>query len=237
VTSAPAEETDATDRQPAASATPVLPSSPEPPTDVQPPTAATPRTYDLRQASKLYDFRLEVGSARPRGGGEDVGPRGELTILHKGTNQIAQRLRIASLGDSASNADYDPELLVEDFDFDGHEDFALRTCDRCGPYGAPTYSVFLFTPKSRTFVHSSAISRLTEASLASMRADAARKRLIIASKSGCCIHWSEEYEVSHGIPRLMKRETEEETTDDKCVLTVETRRKGGIMQRETRPCP
>jgi hypothetical protein len=237
---APVEEADTTDRQLPAPVAPVLPQLPEPSVELPlpglMPTAPMPRTYDLRRESKNYDFRLEVEPAQPRNGSEDVGPRGVLTIFHKGTNRVAQRVRIASLAESALYADYDPELLVDDFDFDGHEDFALHTADHLGPYGAATYSVFLFIPASQTFVHSPALSRLTEESLAPMRADAAKRRLVIASKSGCCIHWFEEYEVRRGVPRLMKRETEEVGSDDRCVLKVETRERGGGLRQEVRPC-
>ncbi|APR80627.1 Hypothetical protein A7982_05974 [Minicystis rosea] len=132
--------------------------------------------------------------------------------------------------------DYEPDIVVGDFNFDGHEDFALLTCDHCGPYGVASHSVFLFAPESKTFARSRELSRLAESSIVPMRADAARKRLIIASKSGCCIHWTEEHEVRGGIPRLMKRELEEVTADGACVSTSETRREDGRMQREKRPC-
>lgn len=226
----PAEEANTTARQFPAS----VPSrSPEPVVDLPlprlMPTAPMPRIYNLRRGSKNYDFRLEVEPVSPRNSSEDVGPPGELTIFNKGTTRVAQRIRIGALAESASYADYEPEVLVDDFDFDGHEDFALHTADHLGPYGTAAYSVFLFVSASQTFVHSPALSRLTEESLAPMRGDANRKRLVIASKSGCCIHWFEEYEVHRGVPRLMKRETEEVGADERCVLKVETRDRCGMQ--------
>lgn len=154
-----------------------------------------------------------------------------LGFFRKGKNQAIQRIRLASLAERASAPDYEPIILVNDFNFDGYDDFAVHK-DDFGSYGSPTYSVFLFAPAARQFGHSRELTRLTEISLDSLGVDKARKRLLTVSKSGCCIHWAEEYELHDGIPRLMKRETEQEEPDGPCVLTIETRRKAGGMRRE-----
>jgi hypothetical protein len=215
---------------------PVVPPPPSSLPSSDPPAAgATTPSYDLRQVSSLFDFRLEAGPAPTPASDDVTGPPGRLTIFRKGTTEIVQTVPIASLSEHALDPRYEPSLLVEDYDFDGHEDLALHTGD-AGPYGAPTYSVFLYAPATRTFTLSRALSELAATSIVPMRADAARKRLMIESKSGCCIHWGEEHELQGGAPRLMKRETEAEEPGGKCVLTVETRRGSGGMKRETRPC-
>ncbi|HRI70326.1 MAG TPA: hypothetical protein PK156_39110, partial [Polyangium sp.] len=196
----------------------------------------TARIYHLYRESSVYDFQLELEPAPPRNGNEVRGPKETLTIFRKGTTQVVQRLRISSQSERALNLDYQPTILVNDFNFDAYEDFAIHTGD-FGPYGSSTYSVFLFAAASRSFVYSRALSGLTEISLAPLRVDTARRLIFTASKSGCCIHWSEEYEVRRGIPRLMKRETERETPNGRCESTLETRRKDGSMQRKTRQCP
>lgn len=193
------------------------------------------RIRHLRRTSKLYDFRLDVGPPQPRYGDEVAPPSGELTIVHRGTGRVVQRIHLAELSEHLSDSDDDPSILVEDYDFDGHEDLAARTGDS-GPHGAPTYSVFLFAPASRTFAYSRALSRLMEESLGPIDVDASRRRLITGSKGGCCIHWSEEYEIQRGVPRLMARETVDSISDDGCVVTLETRRGDGGMRREKRPC-
>lgn len=221
----------------------VVPSQPDlpersaelPSCDPMPAAEPTPRARDLRRASKLYDFRLEASAAGSRCGDEVGDPPGRLTIFRKGTRKVVQRVRLASLSQRALGSDDDSPILVDDFDFDGHEDLAVHTGDS-GPYGSATYGVFLFVPASGTFVHAPAWSRLAEESLAPLRADAARRRLVVASKSGCCVHWVEEHEVRGGVPRLVKRETEELDSEDRCVLTVETRRRGGGLRREKRAC-
>lgn len=199
------------------------------------PADTTVRIHDLHRTSTIYDFRLEVLPAKPQKGNEVQSPKGKLTIFRKGTTRVVQRLRLASLAMGASEPEYEPILLVNDFNFDGHEDFAIHK-DDFGSYGSATYAVFLFVPAKRKFAHSRELSQLTELSLGAVEVDAARKRLLTASKSGCCKHWSEEYELHHGIPRLMKRETEEEASNGTCILTIETRRKDGGMRRKTEAC-
>ncbi|APR82690.1 Hypothetical protein A7982_08039 [Minicystis rosea] len=161
-----------------------------------------------------------------------LGPPGKLTILQKGTSRVVQQLHIASLPERASAPGYEPSVLVDDFDFDGHEDFALHTGDAGD---GETYSVFLFVPASRTFVLSRALSQLTELSLAPLQVDAARKRLIIASNRGCCNRWAEEYAVHQRFPLLMRRETESKGTDGGC-LTIEMREKDGVMRQQLVHC-
>jgi hypothetical protein len=233
------EEIGSGNPQPSPSVLPFLPSLPEQSDELPPPgllpAGSSARTYDLHPASKSYSFRLEVGGARPRKGEDPAGPPAKLTVFRKGTGQVVQHLRIPSLAARALDPDYEPPLLVQDFNFDGHEDIAVHTGDS-GPYGAATYGVYLYSSASRTFVHAPALSRLTEESIAPMRADASRRRLVIASKSGCCIHWSEEYDVRGDLPILMKRETEELGADDVCLLTVEERQQGGVLRRKKRAC-
>jgi hypothetical protein len=81
-----------------------------------------------------------------------------------------------------------------------------------GPYGGPTFTVFLATA-SGDFVRSEALSRLTEETLGLFQVDMKRKRLVTLSKSGCCFHVTEELAMVNGKPVPVSRETEDGTGD------------------------
>jgi hypothetical protein len=67
-------------------------------------------------------------------------------------------------------------INVADFDFDGHADFAVQNGND-GPYGGPTYSVYLYDNASKQFVLSDELSTLTSETLGMFQVDAKRKRL------------------------------------------------------------
>jgi len=132
---------------------------------------------------------------------------------------------------------YGPLFLVEDFDFDGREDFAIRE-GHSGPYGSPTYSIFLFSVAAGVFLRSSALSDVAEQSLGQLTLDASNHTLRIASKSGCCVHWFEWYAIEDGQPRLVKRETNDDSGAGgrPCTVTTELFPAIGNAVQATRGC-
>ncbi|PXX49895.1 XAC2610-related protein [Aquitalea magnusonii] len=84
-------------------------------------------------------------------------------------------------------------INVADFDFDGHADFAVQNGND-GPYGGPTYSVYLYDTTSKQFVLNDELSTLTGETLGLFQVDAKRKRLRTLAKSGCCYHETTDYQ-------------------------------------------
>lgn len=125
--------------------------------------------------------------------------------------------------------------MVDDFNFDGHEDLAVHDANSAS-YGGPSYSVFLYRPEGARFLRSSPFSDLSEASLGFPEISRARRRLRTFSKSGCCVHWTSEYEIVRDTPRWVRTETEETLADDQCVLTIDERASDGRWTRSTAPC-
>lgn len=180
-----------------------------------------------------YDFRFDWAP----GTGRTVPPgvferRGVLSLYFKGERTPNQRFEVDTwLSDGES-----PEIRVDDFDFDGHEDFAVHDANSAS-YGFPSYSVYLYRPLRRQFERSAAFSDLSEASLRLPQTNRELRRLRTFSKSGCCVHWVSEYDVASGTLRRVRTETEEELADESCVLTVEERAPDGRWTRATRACP
>ncbi|MGY4514564.1 XAC2610-related protein [Lysobacter sp. HA18] len=103
-------------------------------------------------------------------------------------------------------------LIAGDFNFDGHDDLALRTGDD-GSYGGPTYDVFVFDARSGRFVEDGALGSLTQETLGMFEVDAKRHRIGTWAKSGCC--WHEYVEYTNGAKGLVAvyRRTEDATRD------------------------
>ncbi|NUO48626.1 MAG: hypothetical protein HOV80_07190 [Polyangiaceae bacterium] len=201
----------------------------------QNPRAAEGRTFDLRDASTKYDFRIALLPPAPKSEDEASGPGGAITVFAKGQTIPIHQLIVEDIGPAAFEESYEPELTVGDFDFDGEEDFALHVADD-GPYGSPTYAVFVHRAKGDPFILSKALTELTQESMGFFDVDATKRRIRTSSKSGCCIHWQSDYMIVGGEPRRIRTETQDALSDG-CQIIVETLSKDGKWKRATRPCP
>jgi hypothetical protein len=220
----------------------------------RPARAAAPQTFALSSSSPHLAFRLTMP------GGCTVGDRGtcegpaELAVFRKDpqgrasptplqTEHLANVVvPFASPGvplvDSTRLYDDQGVVDVGDFDFDGREDFAVQV-GHDGPYGGPTFVVYLDSPRAGRFVASDPLSELTRTTLGMFQVDAARRRLVTLAKSGCCWHETTEYEVAGGRPVAVVVVTEDAITEDGFVVTTSRRLVDGRWrtrtQRRARP--
>lgn len=88
-------------------------------------------------------------------------------------------------------------LIFEDFNFDGHEDLAIRNGNNSN-YSGPSYDVYVFNVTKKKFVLSDELTELATNNLGMFQTDQKRKRLITFAKSGCCWHITTEYAVVPG---------------------------------------
>jgi hypothetical protein len=171
---------------------------------------------------------------------------GEVVVFLKDSAAVLQRLKFETLDlvadehgqplvNSSHLYDYQGTVNVGDFDFDGHEDFAVQDSQQ-GSYGGPTFRVFLFSPGAGTFVRSEALSNMTHETLGMFQLDAKRRRLITFAKDGCCMHETDEYAVVRGALVLMAS-VEEDATHDRYVLVTSGHLEGGKWRTATRRQP
>jgi hypothetical protein len=219
---------------PSSNASPQSTASAVPPS-VEPPALQLfpPGPYDIRGASTHYDFRLTLDedcSPDALGGGVCIAP-GSLRIFPKGSDVAVQDVSLESIavveddrGQPLVNAarlyDWQGTLEIGDFDFDGHEDFAVQDSEQ-GPYGGPTFQVFLYRPASSRFERSDELSDLTRQTLGFFQVDARRKRITTFAKSGCCYHVTEQYAVRRGALVMVSRVTEDAMYDGPVHVTTE----------------
>ncbi len=147
-----------------------------------------------------------------------------------------QSIRLKELFRNVPRGPYVPDALVADFNFDGHVDFAIVEQERSGPYGANTYAALLYSPRYRSFVYAEQLTRAGRYYFGFFSVAADKKRLLGYSKSGCCIHWTDEYALIGNVPRRMRSTTRTDEVDDSCTLTTEVRRSDGHWEEHSRPC-
>jgi hypothetical protein len=118
-----------------------------------------------------------------------------LTVRSAVTGAELQQLELESVVldlDEEQPAHWRATLEDDDFDFDGHRDLAIPDTQE-GPYGSTTYAAFLLDPRRGALVLSEELSDLTRENMGLFQVDGQRRRLVVSSKSGCCIHSRDEY--------------------------------------------
>ncbi|HEY5239848.1 MAG TPA: hypothetical protein VIJ22_00215 [Polyangiaceae bacterium] len=128
-------------------------------------------------------------------------------------------------------------LIVGDFDFDGRDDFAVQV-GHDGPYGGPTFAVYLDTPAKGRFVEAAAFSELTRTTLGMFGVDAKHRHITTIAKSGCCWHeW-----ITYAVVRraLVPVATHTESIgfgEDNVLTTTDERLAGGRWRTTTTTRP
>jgi hypothetical protein len=163
------------------------------------------KTFDLKDASKYFDIKVSVEECDQY---SCVG-QASFSFYKKGANTPYQVIKLPNtqiILDEKSKTEAQVTMIyanqsvvnVGDFNFDGLEDIAI--CD--GPngiYGEPAYQVYLSSRSTGKFVHSPAFSELGQYS-GMFEVDKKKKTLQTMSKSGCCWHAVEEYQVIKNRP-------------------------------------
>jgi hypothetical protein len=130
---------------------------------------------------------------------------------------------------------YDVQGVIDvgDYDFDGRDDFAVQV-GHDGPYGGPTYLVYLDSSARGHFVQDDALSELTRTTLGMFTVDAGRRHLSTLAKSGCCWHETTVYEVAAGRPVPVATLTEGvQVSEDGGLEITEAHRVGGRWRSRT----
>ncbi|REC49414.1 hypothetical protein DRF67_02730 [Chryseobacterium pennipullorum] len=114
-------------------------------------------------------------------------------------------------------------VIIDDFNFDGTEDIAIRN-GNMGNYMAASYDVYVFNSTRMGFVKSKELTDLASNSLDIFDVDAKRKRLISYGKSGCCNMFTTEYAVipNKGLDKVLEKE---EDSSEEGRVKVTTREK------------
>jgi hypothetical protein len=193
--------------------------------------AAAQVKFEVKSASTLYDVKIEVESC------EDKICEGKATytLFKKKSAVPFQVFELADTSFMLGENDqpsanitrlYDEQSAVSfsDYNFDGIEDLSL--CDgRNGGYGMPSYQIYLFSARAGRFILSEDFTELSqEGRLGMFERDARRKRLRTSSKSGCCLHMTEQFVVVNNRPKKVFEITEDATIPDQKRVKITTKR-------------
>jgi uncharacterized protein YecT (DUF1311 family) len=203
--------------------------------------------YKLSQSSRSFDFVIRMFPIIQ--GPDDTtreGP-GRVLVFVKGSATPLQTITMdnifASLGkggqpltNTAKLYDYQGLINVGDFNFDGHEDFAIQNGNN-GAYGGPSYNVYLYSPSTERFQLSQSMTDLIASTLGFFDVDTKKKLLTTLSKDGCCFHTTTAYTVVHDDPIPVSREIEDATKSDKYVLVTTQLMINGKWQGKSKRVP
>jgi hypothetical protein len=195
------------------------------------PCAAAQIKFEVKNASKLYDVLIEVEKCANK----VCEGKATFTLFKKNSTTPFQifRLDYTSFGQgdndraSANVTRLDDEQFAAtfaDYNFDGVADLAL--CDgNNGPYGAPTYQIYLFSRAANKFVLSEPFTELSqEGRLGMLKVDRKRRRFQTMSKAGCCLHMTEEFVVVNNRPKKILEIEEDATIPDEKRVKITTKR-------------
>ena len=196
-------------------------------------TTLAQEKFQIKNASKIYDARAEVERCD-----EDDVCSGKLKVelFKKSAAKPFQVINLAETEFSRTEAkviggkrmyEYQSAIFFEDYNFDGAEDLAIRDGNN-GGYGGPSYQVYLFSSRSKKFVHNESFTELVQNGFLGMfEVDKKRRVLRVQSKSGCCWHQMQEYAVVGNRAKMVFEETEDAMThEDKVEVTTKKLVKG-----------
>jgi len=183
----------------------------------------------MKTDSKSYDVRIEVERC------EDGFCEGKLKVelFRKSAPKPFQIFNLdetkflmeeAQMPAAKLMYDYQSAVFLEDYNFDGAEDLAIRDGNNSG-YGGPSYQIYLFSPQSKKFLRNQPFTNLAQNEYLGMfEVDKKRKLLRTFSKSGCCFHATEEFKVLNNLPKRVFEETEDATIPDEKKVRITTKR-------------
>ena len=169
--------------------------------------------FRIEEASKKVDVAFEVGACSMGNHGR-CGPV-KVEFFRKKSTRPFQSIRLAHTelwdGEPTANVTrrYDEQSTINfgDFNFDGQEDLAI--CDGTnGGYGMPSYRIYLFTPAKKRFVYSRTFTRMNDGGLGMFETDQKKRMHLVFTKSGCCWHQTQGFDVFRGKPRKVYEFTE-----------------------------
>lgn len=170
--------------------------------------------FTLKDASKDFDICIDVGTC-DSGIHEGLCGPVKIAFFRKNNSKAFQTIRLSKteMMDPVPKANiilgYDDQSMInfDDFNFDGKEDVAI--CDGTnGGYGMPSYRVYIYSPSRKRFVYSSAFTKMNEGGLGMFQTEKRKKRHFVFTKSGCCWHQTQGFDVFRGRPRKVFEFTE-----------------------------
>lgn len=183
-------------------------------------SAIAQKIFEFKNSSKSYNVRLTVENCD-----ENIcAGEAKFSIFRKGKKKAFQALTTNTEFKAEGAKQLNPKILhnyqhlvfFEDYNFDGVKDLAIRDGNHNFDDG-PSYQIYLFSPKTKRFVHNQAFTNLNQTKyIGAMQVD--EKKQVLRSFSRRYNLWEsiEEFKVVSG-NRLKKvyQRMEDATIDEK----------------------
>lgn len=189
---------------------------------------STQQKFEIKNASKNYDVSVEVESCES----ETCSGRLKVELFKKSAPKPFQIINLADTEFAVEEAQliggkrmygYQSIIFFEDYNFDGAADLSIRDGNHSG-YGGPSYRIYLFSPRTAQFVFSQPFTDLGQGEYLGMfQIDRKRKKLRAYSKSGCCLHRTDEFIVAGNRPKKILEELEDATIPDAKRVKITTK--------------
>ena len=154
------------------------------------------KDFSIKNISDKYDLKIKVLPCE----GDTCEGTGDLTLFYKGSDKVFQTItnqEVYFSYDENNGFENGSPVVFKDVNFDGSEDLIIAS-GHFGPYGSPTFSVYLFDKKIGKYKFNEAFTDLGSSYLGMFEIDKDRERLTAYSKSGCCWHEKTEFKVVLG---------------------------------------
>lgn len=183
----------------------------------------------IKGASEAWDFILSVAGCNDDKSYSTCEGAGSLDIFKKDRGDLFQRIAMENIfieldtkGKATANlvelyGENNSGLVIEDINFDSHDDIALRN-GNSGAYGGPSYDIYLFDVAKQQFRISDSLTELASSNLGLFSVDKKTKTLSTLTKSGCCWHQSSTYQLTDNQPILIEEVTEAYSGDGESVI-------------------
>jgi len=170
--------------------------------------------FEVKNASKNYDAIIQVencydGRCSGKGTVELFDHKNTKVQTFASDNLVLEidQTEKPRLGKMIQLTNKQNSVIINDFNFDGTEDIAVRN-GNMGNYSAASYDVYVFNSTRMAFVKSKELTDLASSALDIFDVDVKRKRLISYGKSGCCDIFTTEYAVipNKGLDKVFEKE-------------------------------
>jgi len=187
------------------------------------------KTFEFKNSSKIYQVRLALEKCD-----ESVcSGEAKFSISRKGRKKAFQTLTTSTEFKAPGATRLKPNVLhdqghlvfFEDYNFDGVKDLAIRDGNHNYDEG-PSYQIYLFSPKTKRFVHNRAFTNLNQNKyVGAMQVDQKKKVLRVFSRIYSRWESTEEFIVVKG-NRLKKvsQRIEEAASEDRPRVKITTKR-------------
>jgi len=164
------------------------------------------KVFIVHPAASEWDIIISTSGCGKKMDDQDVckGPA-TVDIFARDSSFLSQRIEMPAIYLLTNDilAENGPSVVVEDFNFDGHSDLALRNGSE-GAYNSPSYDIYLYDSIKKQFIRSAALTELASHNTGLFLVDTEAKTLKTFRKISPTRYLWSKYNVIENTPILVE---------------------------------